>query len=82
MIDRTPIREKLTQLFHEGKGLDHPDVKNTRWAAYNAVTEYVDHYWNYQKGKRGDVADIRMNCVIWGHGSQLKKKALEMLTVK
>jgi phage/plasmid-like protein (TIGR03299 family) len=81
VIDKSAARAKLTRLFHEGKGMDHPEVRNTRWAAYNAVTEYVDHYWRYQKGKYGGPEDVRMNHVIWGQGAQLKKQVLEMLRV-
>ena len=72
-LDRSAARAKLTRLFHEGKGMDHPEVKNTRWAAYNAVTEYVDHYWRYQKGKYGGPEDVRMNHVIWGQGRSVEK---------
>jgi hypothetical protein len=61
--------------------MDHPDVRNTRWAAYNAVTKYVDHYCRYLKGKHGGREDVRMNHVIWGQGAQLKKQVLEMLSV-
>jgi len=34
-------RAKLTDLFYKGKG---QDGNPTAWAAYNAVTEYLDHY--------------------------------------
>lgn len=79
VIDRSPARSKLTDLFHNGKGQDHPDIKNTRWAAWNAVTEYVDHCWNYKAGKDSTAFDMRMNDVIWGRGSQFKKQTLELL---
>lgn len=81
VIDRTDVREKLTDLFHHGKGQDHPDVKNTRWAAWNAVTEYVDHHRDIPKGKDGDVSDVRMDSLLWGHGARIKKQALDLLTV-
>jgi phage/plasmid-like protein (TIGR03299 family) len=81
VIDRSEIRETLRTIWHTGIGLDHEEVKGTRWAAYNAVTEYIDHHRKYNDGKYGDVADIRMNSVIWGQGSQIKKQALDLLAV-
>lgn len=80
-IDRSKIREEIRAIYHTGIGLDHPHVKNTRWAAYNAITEYVDHHKKYYEGKYGAEADMRMNAVIWGGGAQTKKEALELLTV-
>lgn len=76
-IDRTKVRDTLKYLFRQGIGQDHPDVRNTRWAAYNAVTEYVDHV----RGNNAGEADGRMRSVMWGNGAQLKKRALDMLSV-
>ena len=61
--------------------IGYAPVKDTRWAAWNAVTEYVDHEREYKKGKTGDVADVRMNSIVWGYASDIKKKALELLAV-
>ena len=80
-IDRSKVRESLVKSWHGGIGLDHPDVRNTRWAAWNAVTEYVDHDKKYYEGKTGGISDNRMNSVIWGQGSQVKKQALDLLSV-
>jgi hypothetical protein len=80
-LDRSKTRDKLRELFHHGRGLDHPDVKGTRWAAWNAVTEFVDHEKTYYEGSRGGVSDSRMNSVIWGQGAQIKKNALDLLVV-
>lgn len=38
------VRENLTQIFETGIGLDMPAIKGTSWAAFNAVTEWVDHH--------------------------------------
>ena len=35
--------ETVKDLFHTGIGNDMKGVKGTAWAAYNAVTEYIDH---------------------------------------
>ena len=80
-IDRSKQRDALRELFHHGKGNEHPDVAGTRWAAYNSITEYVDHEKQYYEGKFGGIADVRMNSTIWGQGSQIKKKALDLLSV-
>jgi phage/plasmid-like protein (TIGR03299 family) len=79
--DRSKVRDQLTFLYRQGAGNDHPDVKGTKWAAYNAVTEYVDHGKEFSDGDNGGAADYRMQSIIWGTGSLMKKKALDMLTV-
>lgn len=79
VVDRSKLREQLTHLYHHGIGNEHPDVKGTKWAAYSAVTEFVDHTKNYGDGDKGSAEDYRMNAIVWGNGSAVKKKALEML---
>ncbi len=79
--DRSKVRDGLTLLYRQGIGNDHPDVKGTKWAAYNAVTEYVDHGKEFSDGDNGGADDYRMQSIIWGAGSLMKKKALDMLTV-
>lgn len=80
-IGRSKQRDSLKELWHHGVGNDHPDVKGTRWAAWNAVTEHIDHEKRYYDSKFGTVSDTRMNSVIWGPGSAFKKQALDLLTV-
>lgn len=42
---RLRARDKIAELFDgEGKGLKHPGVAGTLWAAYQAVVEYEDHF--------------------------------------
>ena len=38
------IRSKLFELFENGIGQDMPAIRHTSWAAFNAVTEFVDHH--------------------------------------
>lgn len=38
------IRQHMLYLFEGGKGNDQKGIRGTAWAAYNAVTEYIDHY--------------------------------------
>jgi phage/plasmid-like protein (TIGR03299 family) len=39
----TNRRERLTQLYQIGAGNALPSVRNTAWAALNAVTQFLDH---------------------------------------
>lgn len=64
----TEDRANCTLLFHEGLGNAAADVKGTLWAAYNGVTEYVDH-WR----ERGDGQHMRNVC--FGRGYQIKARA-------
>ncbi len=43
-------KEKLTNLWTDGTGMDLPGVRGTLWAAYNAVTEYEDHVKQLREG--------------------------------
>jgi len=81
-IDRSKNREAVRTLYRSGIGNDHPDVAGTKWAAFNAVTEYVDHSRVYHACEKGGKEDVRMNAIVWGAGSRMKKEALDMLTVE
>jgi phage/plasmid-like protein (TIGR03299 family) len=79
ILDRKKQREDLMHLFSNGIGNNAKGVKCTRWAALNAVTEYIDHEKKYWEGKNSTVSDSRMNSIVWGAGSSVKKRALELL---
>lgn len=81
-IDRSKNREVLRTLYRNGIGNEHLDVAGTKWAAFNAVTEYVDHSRAYHACESGGKEDVRMNAIVWGAGSKMKKEALEMLAVE
>lgn len=70
-------RAKVLELFHTGRG--QAAVANTRWAAWNAVTEYVDHYATVRRHGEAPEGEARMNSAILGSGSDLKQKALNLL---
>jgi len=40
------IRDRLLYLFYHGTGNSERKTESTIWAAYNPVTEYLDHYRN------------------------------------
>ena len=70
-------RGELNRLFENGKGMER--WKYTRWAAYNAVTEYVDH------GPNRVAASTPTNWfdrTMLGTGANLKTKAFSLLTDK
>ena len=53
-----------------GSAAGQPGVRDTLWGAYNAVTEYVDHYSRKWKSPGG-----RLKSVCFGGGYQLKVRA-------
>jgi phage/plasmid-like protein (TIGR03299 family) len=63
-------RANCIHLFYNGLGNADPAVKETLWAAYNGVTEYVDHWRD-----RGDRQ--HMYGVCFGSGFQIKSRAYE-----
>jgi phage/plasmid-like protein (TIGR03299 family) len=77
MTNWTDRRDTLQGLYEAGPGLDIPGVAGTLWAAYNAVTGYVDHW---QRGSSDK--DTRMQRIVWGAGAELKGQAFELATKK
>ncbi len=69
------VRENLAQIFETGIGLDIPEIKGTSWAAYNAVTEWVDHYRPARCANPLDRASRRLHSSWFGTGAKLKAKA-------
>ena len=63
------LRATGSELFEVGLGNREPGVRGTLWAAYNAVTELVDHY----------VADVspesRLDRIWFGEGYEIKARA-------
>ena len=54
-----------------------PGIRHTAWAAYNAVSEYVDHQSRVTGNSSDAKADNRL-CSIWfGTGSKIKQRAYE-----
>lgn len=78
------VRNDLFRLYESGKGQDIPEIKLTTWAAFNAVTEYVDHLRPTRAKTEFDRAANRLESAWFGTGCLLKQKAfaaaLEMAT--
>lgn len=66
---------ELLALFEHGIGHDQPSIKHSAWAAYNAVTEYVDHS-STVRGFAKDNSRYLKN--IWfGVGAKMKSEAFD-----
>jgi len=80
--------DKVLNLFSTGRGNGLTGVANTKWAAFNAVTEFADY--NRPVGHRVDsgesptldVADKRLDDAWYGPGAALKQRAWDLLTVR
>ncbi|QGJ93547.1 hypothetical protein SEA_MUFASA8_100 [Arthrobacter phage Mufasa8] len=55
-------------------------IKGTRWAGYQAVTEWVD-FFSPVRGAKGDVQEARAVRAIGESGLNLKTKAFQLLSV-
>jgi hypothetical protein len=62
--------------FTQGKGTDLKGVRGTLWAAYNGVTEYVDHRVLQQDD------DKRLKSVWFGDGYLTKARAFKIAKEK
>lgn len=71
------ISDSLVHLFHEGRG--QAAVAGTKWAAFNAVTEYVDHAASYRVAADRK-ASARLAQAWFGDGARMKQNALDILT--
>ena len=62
----------IVQLFEEGRGQDNKLVRGTYWAAFNGITEWVDH----PRGRDG----TRLAAAWYGEGNRIKRRALSIAT--
>jgi phage/plasmid-like protein (TIGR03299 family) len=65
------VYNKISPLFEGGRGNGQVGVKGTMWAAYNAITEYLQH-------ERGRDELVRLDSAWFGQSASLNKKALEV----
>jgi phage/plasmid-like protein (TIGR03299 family) len=64
-------RDEGQRLFAHGRGNEQPKIKATLWAAYNGVTELVDHHWGYESRAQ------RLSWLWFGEGERIKLRAFE-----
>lgn len=73
--------EELTALYRHGRG----NTGESKWDAWNAVTEYVDHKRTAVGPKaltEGEVTSRRLFSAWFGDGAKLKERAFALLTPK
>ena len=72
------VREKLEHLFEEGLGQDLPRIRHSAWAAFNAVTEYVDHHRASRGKTQQDIRSNRLKSAWFGSGARTKQRAWDL----
>lgn len=65
-------KDELKSLFEHGKGQKIGN-KHSLWKAYNAVTEYVDHYRTVKNLEKDNTN--KLSSIWFGSGAKLKEKA-------
>ena len=70
-------RDTLRTIWNDSPTLD--SVRGTRWGAYNAVTEYVDHYHPMRGAKGRDPEESRALQVVSGLSNKVKERAFALL---
>jgi len=76
-------RDEMVQKMHDAKAIEEdavPEIGGTIWAAFNAVTRYVDH--DMLARRRGDTeqhkAETHLMDVTGGWGAKTKQTALDV----
>lgn len=72
------VRDQLFGLYESGQGQDIPEIRGTTWAAFNAVTEFVDHRRPTRARSDFDRAANRLESAWFGTGSRLKQHAFQL----
>jgi phage/plasmid-like protein (TIGR03299 family) len=71
-------REELFRLFERGRGNDRPGVRHTTWAAYNSLTEFVDHHRSARGSDPEERSSNRLASIWFGSGAHLKSRAFDL----
>ena len=72
------VRDELFRLYESGQGQDIPEIRGSTWAAFNAVTEYVDHFRPARAKTDFDRAANRLESAWFGSGSRMKVQAFQL----
>ena len=72
-------RARLQSLYHVAPENNLPGMQETRWAAFNAVTQYVDWQSPGRSSKFGGASENEFASKMWGGGVQVKQRASKML---
>lgn len=68
---KSKVLGSIIPLFEHGRGNDMKEIKGTYWAAYNAVTEYLQY-------ERGETNEGRFDQLWFGSAAQVNKRALDV----
>lgn len=68
------VLDRLEELFTSSPGNDMPGIKGTAWAAYNAVTYYVDYERpsRVEKDRADRKESVRLDSIMFGDGAKTK----------
>jgi phage/plasmid-like protein (TIGR03299 family) len=72
------LRRWARHFYRHGQGNRAPEVQETLWAAYNGVTELVDHARG--SARAPDYSTTRLHSVWFGKGAATKQRALRVAT--
>ncbi len=72
------IRQELFRLFEHGRGQDLPGIRHSAWAAFNAVTEFVDHHRSTRGRTDQERVSKRLESAWFGSGATLKAEAWKL----
>jgi phage/plasmid-like protein (TIGR03299 family) len=72
-INNVRLINAIQPLFESGRGNDLKNVRGTMWAAYNAVSEYLQY-------ERGSDNQARLDNMWFGQSATLNKRALDVAT--
>jgi hypothetical protein len=78
-------RALASHLGRVGDGNQSKDVRNSLWAAYNGVTDFIDHRSPGRRDRSSAAADKHLRSIWFGQGANVKglayRRAIEMLAV-
>jgi len=74
---RERMRDAILAAFRDGPQMV-PSIQGTAWAAFNAVTQVVDHRSVYRARGMGGSAENRMISTMLGGNARLKKSAMDL----
>jgi phage/plasmid-like protein (TIGR03299 family) len=77
-IRRVKARESILAAFTDGPQ-NLPEIRGTAWAAFNAITQHVDHNSCFKGKKSGSVQENRMDSLLFGANARFKTSALNIV---
>lgn len=75
-IRKEETLERVLQLYDSGRGNSNPKVRHTVWTAYNAITEFSDHYSSVRDPDAPASESLRSAWL--GSGANLKDRAFSV----